>query len=113
MNRKDWNIIERNIQVSRQNDTHLKRRVNFHPAKNVFIAAKNGVEQAHEHEKELNVSKKPELNRESLAKKTPIEGLFNPHIVAKYLKWKSVTRVGPGFFNDGLRRNWLLNYRLF
>ena len=29
-------------------------------------------------------------------------GLFNPHIVTKYLTWKTVRKVGPGFFNDGM-----------
>ena len=28
-------------------------------------------------------------------------GLFNPHIVTKYLAWKTMRKVGPGFFNDG------------
>ncbi|KAJ1401111.1 hypothetical protein B484DRAFT_339022, partial [Ochromonadaceae sp. CCMP2298] len=28
-------------------------------------------------------------------------GLFDPAVAAKYAQWSKVTRVGPGFFNDG------------
>ena len=28
-------------------------------------------------------------------------GLFDPSIAAKYARWNKISRVGPGFFNDG------------
>jgi ubiquitin carboxyl-terminal hydrolase 36/42 len=44
-----------------------------------------------------NTSEK--LNQDQPKKKDV--GLFDPALVTKYSQWTKVTRVGPGFFNDG------------
>jgi ubiquitin C-terminal hydrolase len=31
----------------------------------------------------------------------PVPGLFDPKLVAQYMNWKTINRVGPGLFNHG------------
>ena len=97
---KSWQDAENQIIEKRQQAEHTRRRVEFVPAKNI---AKNGLS---ERNSAFSTTGSSHISSEKAASNSKVTsnsviGLFNPVIVTKYLVWKSISKVGPGFYNDG------------
>jgi ubiquitin carboxyl-terminal hydrolase 36/42 len=73
---------------------HNIRRIDFHPAKSTSI------KQVIKTNSVLNMSKNTN-NSNNNNNNSNNDGLFDPKIVVQYLAWNKISRVGPGFFNDG------------
>eukprot|EP01035_Chromulina_nebulosa_P035967 gene35967-48384_t len=88
-----------------------RRRIEFVPSKSIKVPAiAFDLNSRNLSDKESSNNGKPksiksDAHTKSENNKSPQDnldiGLFNPHIVTKYLTWKTVRKVGPGFFNDG------------
>lgn len=76
-----------------------------------FVASTVASKQQLTHEKQLGAVASAKVSSEANAASTGTAkantdkskdvGLFDPAIANKYARWNKITRVGPGFFNDG------------
>lgn len=88
--------METAIKTKDMVNPQARRRIVFLPAKgNPPLQAKSSVPPVPGRSPEVTDGKK---TTDSLG-----FGLFNPTIATKYLTWNSMQRVGPGFFNDGVK----------
>jgi ubiquitin C-terminal hydrolase len=76
----------------------VHRRIEFRPATNPANGFQNGA---------LPVSNGKVASKMDTVKKPddqvsgPLPGLFDPAVVSKYMHWETVSRAGPGLFNNG------------
>lgn len=98
-----------------KNDAAASRRLEHRKIE--FVASSVATKQQLVHEKQLGMTatngKTPESKNGAVTEKSVSTsngksdsekkdvGLFDPSIATKYARWTKITRVGPGFFNDG------------
>lgn len=112
MNHKNnnWKNIESKVQEEKRYSSQSRRRIEFVPSKKLkgpAIAFDLNSRNLSDKESIIGKPKTIKSDRtKSDINTAPNEnsdiGLFNPHIVTKYLTWKTMRKVGPGFFNDGI-----------
>lgn len=85
-----WTKIKHDGALSRKREF---RKIEFVAATSSGALPKAAVSASEKTAGSSTSTKKAEKNKE--------DGLFDPNIVGKYVRWIKVSRVGPGFFNDG------------
>lgn len=90
-----WSNLQNDVAYQRKQN---RRRIQFVPSTDIHT---NSNKQYHDEsiENHSNSKSKAAPNTENLNKEAI--GLFDVNLVIKYINWNKITRIGPGFFNDG------------
>jgi ubiquitin C-terminal hydrolase len=100
--KKKWAPIKYNISVTNKLNN---RRIDFHKATKSSTSFDGGSESTSKSLASYNINdsfnnNNNNDNNNSLISNS-IPGLFDPLLVLKYLKWKKISRPGPGLYNHG------------
>ena len=75
----------------------VHRKIEFRPPRNPANGFQNGALTIPT--KKAAVADKHKPNDDGVS--GPVPGLFEPAIVLDYMQWRTVSRAGPGLFNNG------------